>query len=241
MDPTVPVTNIRTMEEILARNRWPQRTFGVMFLVFSIIAIVLAAVGLYSVTAYSVAQRTQEIGIRMALGAEARQVRWLIVRRSLIELGVGLCLGIAAALETGRLLQGMLVGTGPADPLMLISIDRTSRTLPALQKRRAFVINFLREGAEDLATLFASKSDDKFRGVRWQPSPEADGSPILREVSVAYAACRVTESREAGDHWIFIASVEAGEVLGGTPLMYYRRTYAAWSAERPAPPVEGVS
>ena len=152
---------------------------------------------------------------------------------------------IVATLDENHAPKGLLsqayIGLSTDPPLMLISIDRTSRTLPALQKRRAFVINFLREGAEDLATLFASKSDDKFRGVRWQPSPEADGSPILREVSVAYAACRVSESREAGDHWIFIASVEAGEVLGGTPLMYYRRTYAAWSAERPAPPVEGVS
>src|SRR5204863_1138787 len=119
MDPDVPVTNIQTMDDILARNRWPQRTFGTMFVIFAIIAIVLAAVGLYSVTAYSVAQRTQEIGIRMALGAEAKQVRWLIVRRGMIELAVGLCLGIAAALGTGRLLQGMLVGTGPADPVTL--------------------------------------------------------------------------------------------------------------------------
>ena len=121
MDPNVPVNNIRTMDDILARNRWPQRTFGTMFLAFAVIAIVLAAVGLYSVTAYSVSQRTQEIGIRMALGAEAKQVRWLILRRGLIELGVGLCLGIAAALGTGRLLQGMLVGTGPADILTLVS------------------------------------------------------------------------------------------------------------------------
>ncbi len=129
MDPDVPVTNIRTMDEILARNRWPQRTFGTMFLVFAVIAIVLAAVGLYSVTAYSVAQRTQEIGIRMALGAEGQQVRWLILRRGMIELGVGLCLGIAAALGTGRLLQGMLVGTGPADPITLVSISLYSSRL----------------------------------------------------------------------------------------------------------------
>jgi ABC-type antimicrobial peptide transport system permease subunit len=123
MDPDVPVTNIRTMDEILARNRWPQRVFGTMFLVFAIIAIVLAAVGLYSVTAYSVAQRTQEIGIRMALGAEGEQVRWLILRRGMIQVGVGLTLGLAAALGTGRLLQGMLVGTGPADVVTLVSIS----------------------------------------------------------------------------------------------------------------------
>ena len=123
MDPDVPVTNIRTMDEILARNRWPQRTFGTMFLAFAIIAIVLAAVGLYSVTAYSVSQRTQEIGIRMALGAEGEQVRWLILRRGLIQLAVGLALGLGGALGTGRLLQGMLVGTGPADAVTLVVIS----------------------------------------------------------------------------------------------------------------------
>ena len=151
---------------------------------------------------------------------------------------------IVATLDENKVPKGLLtqayIGLSTDPPLMLISIDRTSRTLAALEKRRAFVINFLRAGAEDLATLFASKSDDKFSGVRWQPSPEAEGSPILRDVSVAYAACRVTESREAGDHWIFVGSVEAGAVFGGTPLMYYRRTYAAWPTERPAPPLEGV-
>ncbi len=123
MDPDVPVTNIRTMDEILARNRWPQRTFGTMFLAFAVIAIVLASVGLYSVTAYSVAQRTQEIGIRMALGADGEQVRWLILRRGMVELAIGLCLGLAGAMGTGRLLQGMLVGTGPTDLLTLVTIS----------------------------------------------------------------------------------------------------------------------
>jgi flavin reductase (DIM6/NTAB) family NADH-FMN oxidoreductase RutF len=125
-------------------------------------------------------------------------------------------------------------------PLMLVAIDKTSRTLPALQKRRSFVINFLKTGADDVATLFASKSDEKFKKLRWDPAPEAEGSPILRDASVAYAACKVTEIHEAGDHILFVAAVEAGEVLGGTPLMYYKRTYAAWPERRPAPSVDGT-
>lgn len=130
------------------------------------------------------------------------------------------------------------MGLSMDPPLMLVSIDRTSRTLPALQKHRAFVIHFLKEGAEEVATLFASKSDDKFKNLRWEPAAEARGAPILRDLSLAYAVCRVIEIHEAGDHILFVASVEAGEALGGTPLMYYKRSYAAWPEERPAPPVE---
>lgn len=133
------------------------------------------------------------------------------------------------------------MGLSTEPPLMLVSIDKKSRTLPALQTHRAFVINFLKDGAEDIATLFASKSDEKFKDLPWAGAPEAGGAPILRGASVAYAACRVTQVHDGGDHVIFIGSVEAGETLGGTPLMYYRRTYAAWVEERPAPPVEGTA
>ncbi len=131
------------------------------------------------------------------------------------------------------------MGLSTEPPLMLISIDKTSRTLPALRTHRAFVINFLKEGAEDVATLFASKSDEKFKDLRWEPAKDAGGAPLLRDLSLAYAACRATEIHEAGDHMLFVASVEGGEVLGGTPLMYYKRSYAAWPEARPAPPVEG--
>jgi flavin reductase (DIM6/NTAB) family NADH-FMN oxidoreductase RutF len=130
------------------------------------------------------------------------------------------------------------LGLSTQPPLMLIAIDRTSRTLRALEAHRAFVINFLKEGAEDVATLFASKSDEKFNGLRWEPAPEAGGAPIMRGLSLAYAACKVTEVHDGGDHVIFIGSVEAGETLGGTPLMYYQRAYAGWPEQRPAPPVE---
>ena len=133
------------------------------------------------------------------------------------------------------------MGLSTEPPLVLVSIDKTSRTLPALQRRREFVINFLKAGAEDVATLFASKSDEKFKDVRWEPAKDAGGAPILRDASLAYALCRATEIHDAGDHILFVASVEGGEVLGGTPLMYYRRTYATWPVERPAPPVGGTS
>jgi predicted permease len=122
VDPDMPLANIRTMDQNLEAQRWDVRVFGTMFTVFAGIAIVLATVGLYAVTAYSVTQRTQEIGVRMALGAQAEQVRWLILKRGLIQLGIGLTIGLAGAFGVGRLLRSLLVQTGPTDPLTLASI-----------------------------------------------------------------------------------------------------------------------
>ncbi len=129
------------------------------------------------------------------------------------------------------------IGLSTEPPLVLVAIDRSSRTLAALRASGMFVVNFLRAGAEAVATRFATKADDKFSGVAWRPSTVAAGAPILHEASAAYAECTVQQELEAGDHFVFVARVEGGEVLEGTPLMYYRRTYAAWPQERPAPPI----
>ena len=122
LDADLPLFGIRTMDEGLAQQRWPFRVFGTMFTMFAVIALALSAVGLYAITAYSVTQRTQEIGVRMALGAQAPQVWWLVVRRSFVQLALGLLLGMAGAFGVGRLLRSLLVQTSPNDPATLSSI-----------------------------------------------------------------------------------------------------------------------
>jgi predicted permease len=122
LEPDLPLFDIRTFDDRLAQQRWPFRIFGTLFTVFAIIALMLSAVGLYAVTAYSVSQRTQELGVRMALGAQPAQVLWLVLRRGLIQLAVGLPLGVAGALGVGKLLESLLVQTSARDPLTLASI-----------------------------------------------------------------------------------------------------------------------
>ena len=122
IEPDLPLFNILTMDQLLAQQRWPFRVFGSMFAIFAVIALVLSAVGLYAVTAYSVTQRTAELGVRMALGAQPAQVMWLVLRRAFVQLGVGLPLGIAGAFGVGKLLQILLVQTSPRDPVTIGSI-----------------------------------------------------------------------------------------------------------------------
>lgn len=121
LDPDLPLFDIMTVDEWLAFLRSPQRVFGTLFAVFAGIALALAAVGLYGVTAYSVAQRTQEIGVRMALGAQARQVCWLVMRRAVVRLAIGLGIGLAGALGVGNFLAGVAWAGGP-DPVTMMSI-----------------------------------------------------------------------------------------------------------------------
>jgi len=94
---------------MLAQQRWPFRVFGSVFAIFAFIALVLAAVGLYAVMAYSVTQRTQEIGVRMALGAANKEVSWLVLRRGLVQIALGLTIGLTGAWFAGQLLSPLLV------------------------------------------------------------------------------------------------------------------------------------
>jgi len=122
VDQDQPVFTVQTMEQLLAQQQWPFRVFGSVFAIFAFIALVLAAVGLYAVMAYSVTQGTQEIGVRMALGAAGRQVSWLILRRGLIQLVVGLTLGLSGAALASRALRPLLVQVAPHDLATFVGI-----------------------------------------------------------------------------------------------------------------------
>jgi predicted permease len=151
LDPELPLYGIMEMDQLLSQSRWPHRVFGVMLAVFASIALALSAVGLYAVVAHSVSQRVQEIGIRMAFGAEARQVSWLVTRSTALPLFGGLVLGLAGALGVGMLLRSMLVQTGAADPWTLLAIVALLGTvssvacwLPARRAGRLDLVSALR-------------------------------------------------------------------------------------------------
>jgi len=111
-------------------------------------------------------------------------------------------------------------------PLVLVCVDKTSNTLPALQAAGGFTVNFLAGGREHLAVLYASKVDEKFEGIAWRPPDLVEGGPILHEDSAAYAVCVTRQAIEAGDHWVFIGEVRAGEVIENRlPLVYHRREF----------------
>jgi putative ABC transport system permease protein len=122
LDPDQPVFTVRTMDDMLVQQTWPYRVFGTLFAIFALIALVMSAVGLYAVMAYSVTQRTAEIGVRMALGAEGAQVSWLILKRGLLQVGLGLMLGLTGAYFLSRVLRSLLVQITPSDPVTFASI-----------------------------------------------------------------------------------------------------------------------
>ena len=123
LDPDLPMFAVHTVDTLLANQRWPFRVFGMTFAAFAAIALLLSAVGLYAVTAYSVTQRTHEIGVRMALGAQRANVWWVVARRALIQVALGLMLGLAAAVGVGTLLRSTLVFTNASDPATLVTIS----------------------------------------------------------------------------------------------------------------------
>jgi putative ABC transport system permease protein len=122
LDPDLPVFNLRSLALVSYMSRFTQRITSTVFSLVGMIAVALSALGLYSLTAYSTTQRTQEVGVRMALGAQRSQVAWLFLKRTLAQVGVGLAIGIIGAVLAGFALQGVLVDVSANQPLVLAAI-----------------------------------------------------------------------------------------------------------------------
>jgi putative ABC transport system permease protein len=132
----VPLANVRTMQNVIA-NSVQRRRFSMLLLtIFAATAMLLAAIGLYGVMSYSVAQRTKEIGVRMALGARRPDVLALVVKRGMALVGIGITAGVVLSLATARLIAGLLFGTTATDPLTFIAVA-------LLLGLVAFVANYL--------------------------------------------------------------------------------------------------
>jgi predicted permease len=119
IQPNLPVRNVRTAKIELERGLWRERLLAVLSSAFGLAALFLVCVGLYGVISQWAGQRTREIGVRMALGATAASVRWLVLRQALVLVGAGVAVGLPAAMAASRLLEGTLFGVRPADPGVL--------------------------------------------------------------------------------------------------------------------------
>jgi putative ABC transport system permease protein len=142
IDRRVPLTNPFTMEDILAQSLWAPRMAAILLGVLGALALVLASVGLYGVLAYSVVQRTQEIGVRMALGADRRDVLAMVLRHAMTLVAIGLAIGLAGALGISRVVSRLLFGTS-MDPatfggvgLLLILVALLASSVPAWRASR---------------------------------------------------------------------------------------------------------
>jgi predicted permease len=123
LDKDQPIYNVRTMDDVVANSLGTRRVSMQLFTVFAIAALLLAAIGIYGVMAYSVTQRTQEIGIRMALGAQKSDVLRLVVRQGMTLAAIGVVVGLVGALGLTRVISNLLFGVGASDPTTFIGIS----------------------------------------------------------------------------------------------------------------------
>jgi putative ABC transport system permease protein len=151
MDPTLPVANVRSMKEVVAAALATPRLTGLLLGAFAAIALALAAVGIYGVLAYLVSQRTQEIGVRLAIGADRSEVLRMILRQGLTLALSGVAVGIAAALLLTRLMQSLLYEVKPADPatfvavpVILLLVSLIASYIPALRATKVSPLIALR-------------------------------------------------------------------------------------------------
>jgi putative ABC transport system permease protein len=122
LDRNVALADVMTMDQAAARSIASDRLVAVLLTAFATLALVLAAVGIFGVLSYTVAQRTRELGVRMALGARRIDVLTLVLRETTPLVGIGLVIGVAAGLAMTRLMRAMLYEVQPTDPVTFVGV-----------------------------------------------------------------------------------------------------------------------
>jgi ABC-type antimicrobial peptide transport system permease subunit len=122
LDAELPLRDVSSLSAALEHQTWFLRVFGKIFGSFAFIGMVMASVGIYAVIAHAGSQRTQEIGVRMALGASVRSILMLMMKRGLWQIGAGLALGLALAIPAVRLLTALPLGVSTADPMVFLAV-----------------------------------------------------------------------------------------------------------------------
>jgi putative ABC transport system permease protein len=145
VDRELPITHVETMDRALDDSIGTERLISRLLLAFAAVALVMAATGLYGVIAYTVEQRTQEIGVRMALGAEPRAVVRLVAAEGLRLTAVGMAAGTLAAAVVSRFMRGMLFDVSPADPItyaaVIVLFAATASAALIVPARRALSVD----------------------------------------------------------------------------------------------------
>jgi putative ABC transport system permease protein len=151
LDPNIPIYSMRTTEEQIDLSLRTERLVASLSSVFGLLATLLAVIGLYGVMAYTVARRTREIGIRMALGAIQGNVIWMVMKEVLILIAAGILVGVPAAIGLSRLVKSQLYGLAPHDPVTLslsiatlAAVASLAGFLPALRASRVDPMQALR-------------------------------------------------------------------------------------------------
>jgi putative ABC transport system permease protein len=122
LDPNLPIYDVQTMEQRVGAATARTRVTGLLLTVFAATALLLALIGIYGVVAYAVAQRTRELGLRIALGAARTHVAALVLRHGGVLVGLGLALGLLGAWSTTRVLRSLLFEVQPTDPVVFVAL-----------------------------------------------------------------------------------------------------------------------
>jgi putative ABC transport system permease protein len=152
IDRDLPIANVRTLDQIVARSISQPRFYMTMLVLFAAVALLLAAIGIFGVLSYAVAQRTREIGIRMALGARGSTVLAMVMRHAVVLAIAGIAVGVVASYFLSEILSGLLFVVRPTDPLtfssvaaLLFAVALLASYLPARRATRVDPIVALRE------------------------------------------------------------------------------------------------